>query len=97
MTYTVTPLVAPPLPLPFNATLHQPLQAGAADPVVGSMGDVTDLLLTVRASGVCWCACASVGWGWGRAWWCRGAVLVCGVCGAACSMQHLAPLAHTHD
>jgi len=48
VTYTTRPLVAPQLPLPFNVSLHQRLQNGQADPQIGSVQDVQDLVLTVR-------------------------------------------------
>jgi hypothetical protein len=47
VTYTTHPVVAAPLPMPFNPTLHQRLQTGAADPQIGSVRGVQDLVLTV--------------------------------------------------
>lgn len=41
--------MAAPLPLPFNASLHAAgVRAGAADPQIGAVRDVQDLVLTVR-------------------------------------------------
>jgi hypothetical protein len=47
VTYTTRPMVAAPLPLPINATMHQRLQTGAADPQIGLVRGVQDLVLTV--------------------------------------------------
>jgi hypothetical protein len=52
VTYTTRAIVAPLLPLPVNASLHQPLERGLADPVIGSVDGVEALVLTVIASGL---------------------------------------------
>ncbi|KAF6255313.1 hypothetical protein COO60DRAFT_231640 [Scenedesmus sp. NREL 46B-D3] len=46
-TLTTRPVAAPPLPLPFNASIHQNLVAGQADPAVGPMYSVEDLAVTL--------------------------------------------------
>ena len=50
VTYTTRPVVAPQLQLPFNPSLHQRLAAGQADPQIGAVTNVQDLVLTVS-----WC------------------------------------------
>jgi hypothetical protein len=47
VTYTTRPVVAARLPLPFNATLHHQVRSGAADPQIGAVRDVQDLVVTV--------------------------------------------------
>lgn len=47
VTYTTRPQVAAPLPLPFNASLHSKGRSGQADPQIGAVRDVQDLVLAV--------------------------------------------------
>jgi hypothetical protein len=44
---TTRPVAAPPLPLPFNASIHQNLVAGQADPAVGPVYSIEDLAVTL--------------------------------------------------
>jgi hypothetical protein len=46
-TLTTRPIAAAPLPLPFNASIHQNLVAGQADPAVGPVYSVEDLAVTL--------------------------------------------------
>ncbi|KAF8061104.1 BAK1 [Scenedesmus sp. PABB004] len=47
VTYTTRPAAAHALPLPFNASLHQPLLEGQADPAVGAVYTLEDLVITL--------------------------------------------------
>eukprot|EP00878_Enallax_costatus_P021703 GHUV01022993.1.p1 GENE.GHUV01022993.1~~GHUV01022993.1.p1 ORF type:complete len:782 (+),score=180.67 GHUV01022993.1:214-2559(+) len=47
LTYTTTPRVAPKLRLPFNASIHEQLVEGEADPVVGTILTVRGLAVTI--------------------------------------------------
>lgn len=88
VTYTTCPVVAPPLPLPFNASIHQRPRAGQADPQIGAVNDVQDLVLTVRRStsgrllGFCLDAGSESGMTIGcsravGAWWCHHKLCLC--------------------
>lgn len=57
---TTRPVAAPPLPLAFNASIHQVLVAGQADPAVGPVYSIEDLAVTLFNIARCGAACSLV-------------------------------------